>query len=233
MRMMTHTRATHQSHAHRHSLSARGCCLPATAKEQKFWEKSKKLRTYHRVLRREGLDAGAAGGERSGPPSASASAIPTLQPEVFAVANDPLALIPQESHNKKKRVRASDAAEGGSADAAAAGAGSAAAAAAAAPGGGSSMRSSTGPLDSQMPDFKRRRLAPKELAKLKAEKAAAKAAAQAKLEADRAAQMARRREQYAMHTEKTARGQPVLAKQMQMLVEKLQKQKESAAAAKK
>lgn len=187
------------------------------------------------MLRREGLDAGAAGGERTGPPSASASAIPTLQPEVFAVANDPLALIPQESHNKKKRVRASDAPESGSADAAAGAGSGGAAAAAAAPGagGGSSMRSSSGPLDAEMPDFKRRRLAPKELAKLKAEKAAAKAAAQAKLEADRAAQMARRREQYAMHTEKTARGQPVLAKQMQLLVEKLQKQKESAAAAKK
>jgi len=207
-------------------------CSARAAKEKKFWERSKKLASYHRVLRKEGFEP--SGSERPDPSSAAAAApaaVPSLAPEVFATgAIEPMSLLQEkarQSQKQKKRARP-EAAEGDKAAAGAAAGESTAAAAAPAASGSSLVRA---PLSNDMPDFKRRRLAPKELAALKAEKAAAKALAQKQLEEQRAAQAERRRTVHAMHTEKTRKGQPVLGSQMQLLVEKMQKQKAAAAAA--
>lgn len=223
------------------ALSLRHLCA---AKEKKFWDKSKRLREYHGLLRAEGFekkgdaDASQQGMEdeakdqqqqarpakkahtaAASSSASAASSIPTLLPEVFAATNDPLALIPSESHNKQRKRPRLDL--NGAAAAAAAGDSSSATARSAA-----SMRAG-GPLDPSMPDFKRRRLTA-------AEKAEIVAAKHARHEAKRALlteKVDQRRDRHTKLTERTTRGQPVMKNQVEYLLEKLQKQAAAASSA--
>lgn len=81
--------------------------------------------------------------------------------------------------------------------------------------------SSSDPSSSNLdePDFKKRRLTPAELAALRLEK---KRAWEQK-QKDIVTQQEKRREKHTLLTQKTSKGQPVLANQMEMLLEKLQK----------
>lgn len=145
-------------------------------------------------------------------------------PELFAVSNDPLANMPTESHNKVRKPKRARSTEGDEAGAAAAGgnaaAGSSTGATAAARSGAS--------LQDDAPPFKKRRLTPAEIAKLKADKAAAFQAKQRAL----VDKQEERRAKFSSLTEKTARGQPVLKNQMEHLLDKLQKQRAAETAAK-
>jgi hypothetical protein len=72
---------------------------------------------------------------------------------------------------------------------------------------------------------KRRRLGADEIAELKREKERKRSEREAAKAKERAQAAVRRANAHRMHTEKTSKGQPALNRQMEMLVQKLQKQK--------
>jgi hypothetical protein len=83
------------------------------AKEHKFWEKSKKLRTYHRILRKEGFEQPSAGVSVKGstsddfnfPDTGAQPSIPSLQPEVFAAGPSHTDATLTDSHKNLIPVR--------------------------------------------------------------------------------------------------------------------------------
>lgn len=184
------------------------CCF--LAKEQKFWDKSKKLRSYHRLLKKEGVEA------RDAPRSSTSGAddtnttalgyvpstsIARANPDaIFAAQEDSFTRTPTQ-RPKKKRTREPASSEGADESANGASASSAAAA--------------------EEPEFKKqRRLTPTEIAQLKAEKKRQWEEKQANV----IVQQEKRKERHTFLTQKTSRGQPVLANQMEVLLEKLKKQ---------
>lgn len=205
------------------------------AKEKDFWEKSKKLRSYHRMMKKEGIERddvprvkrgahqqhdGDEGDEEMAPrvdltPASyvPSTALRAADPnQVFSVgpALDAFARAPQNRPKKEKRKR--DEADG---SAAAGGAGADAGAASSVVGASGRAALPAGP------DFKKaRRLTPGQVAALREEKKKAWADKQRRV----VDQQAKRKERHTLLTEKTDRGQPKLNNQMQHLLEKLQKQ---------
>jgi hypothetical protein len=183
-----------------------------TAKEQKFWDKSKKLRSYHRLLKKEGLESRTSSRDDSIPADyVPSTALRAANPDsVFAATEDSFSKVPA-GRPKKKRAREEHAAvEGGDAAASS----------------GSAPRAA---LPSE-PEFKKqRRLTPAELAALKEEKRRAWEQKQK----DIVTQQEKRKERHTLLTQKTTRGQPVLKNQMEYLLEKLQRQAAAASTTKK
>ena len=202
------------------------------AKEKDFWEKSKKLRSYHRLLKKEGLERDdirrVKGGQQqpdgdddddqkdSEMPSTTpadyvpSTALRAADPNaVFAVREDRFSKAPEGRKKKEKRKRNE---EGGVGDASGG----------SAHGASSSIGASGRPaLSSDEPDFKKtRRLTPGELAALREQKKKAWEEKQQKV----VEQQVKRKEKHTLLTQKTDRGQPKLNNQMQHLLEKLQRQ---------
>jgi len=173
------------------------------AKQKKFWEKSKQLRKYHRLLRHEGYEKSAADSSPSIAVSASSiqPPVPSIpQPsnpdDIFHSAGPQL--LPKDDgrqwgvKQKKKKRDENDDGEDGNDD------------------------------DSASSKKKKRRLTEEEVAQLRAEKEAARANRERELE--QAAE--RRREKFSALTQRTKKGQPVMANQMEYLLQKLKKQQE-------
>jgi hypothetical protein len=202
------------------------------AKEKTFWEKSKKLRSYHRLLKKEGLErddikrvkGGAQPQEDGGDDADNDAEMPSTTPAdyvpstalhaadpnaVFAVQEDRFSKAPEGRKKQEKRKRSDVMEEGGDAAASSSAVGA----------------SGRPALPSDGPDFKKqRRLTPAELAALREQKKKAWEEKQQKV----VEQQVKRKEKHTLLTQKTDRGQPKLNNQMQHLLEKLQKQAEAA-----